>query len=199
MVNFYVKILKKLKTSTYEEVCDEIATTLPQLSKIGSQDDMSISLIYDSERVVAVYQKLLEWQIESTKVAIAAIDDKIVDAKKRISLIEQSGNLTNKTKIDYDYAVADLNRAYADKEKLVKRVDVISQELHKYMDEAETLAENSKTLEPSLSPGHELDLRESSQEEQKNKSNLLKKLGGSLIRLWRRDSLNLDNNSNVDD
>jgi serine/threonine protein phosphatase PrpC len=140
MVNFYVQILKKLKISTKEEVQNEIVATLPQLSKIGSQDDMSISLIYDSERVEAIYPKLLDWQIESTKIAIAVINDKIVDARKRISAIEQSGQLTRKTKIDYDYAVADLNRAYADKTKLVKRIDVISQELYgddfkPYMDE----------------------------------------------------------------
>jgi hypothetical protein len=130
MVNFYVQILKQLKSCTNESVRDEIAATLPQLSKIGSQDDMSISLIYDSERVETIYPKLLDWQIESTKAAIDAINDKIVDARKRMSAIEQSGQLTRKAKIEFDYAVADLNRAYADKTKLVKRIDVISQELY---------------------------------------------------------------------
>jgi hypothetical protein len=130
-------------------VYNEIATTLPELSKIGSQDDMSISLIYDSERIKAIYPKLLNWQIESSKAAVTAINSKIVDARNRISAIEQSGQLTRKAKIDYDYALADIKRAYADKTKMVKRIDVISQELYgddfkPYMDEIgiEDTAEN---------------------------------------------------------
>jgi serine/threonine protein phosphatase PrpC len=130
MVNFYVQILKKLKSSTNEEVYEELATTLPQLSKIGSQDDMSISLIYDSERIAAIYPKLLEWQIKSTKAAIDAINSKIVDDRNLISSIEQSDKLTAKSKIDLDYATTDLNRLYANKIKLIKRIDVVSQELY---------------------------------------------------------------------
>ena len=61
--NFYVQILKSIAKSGIEATLSEIESTLPQLSKIGSQDDMSIAMVFDAEKVSMAVPKLIEWQI----------------------------------------------------------------------------------------------------------------------------------------
>jgi hypothetical protein len=129
-VNFYIQILKKLKDSTKEEVYEEIASTLPQLSKIGSQDDMSISMIYDEEKVRAAYPLMLEWQIDTTKSAIEALNAKIDASSKKMKQLENVGELTRNIKIEYDYAQSDMEKALTEKSKLIKRYNTLSKELY---------------------------------------------------------------------
>lgn len=49
MVNFYVQVLKLINKEGLKIAVANIQETLPQLSKIGSKDDMSIACIYDEE------------------------------------------------------------------------------------------------------------------------------------------------------
>ena len=59
--NFYVQILKFIAKSGIEATRIEIESTLPQLSKIGSQDDMSIAMVFDTQKVSTATPKLIEW------------------------------------------------------------------------------------------------------------------------------------------
>lgn len=130
MVNFYVQILKKVKTLTNAELTEEVATTLPELSRIGSRDDMSIALVYDAVRVKAAYSSLLQWQIDVVKADIGAVNLKITEAQERIAQLEAEPELTRKIRIDHDYAVAEKTRAFATKATLVKRINLLLQEMY---------------------------------------------------------------------
>ena len=69
--NFYVQILKSLVKEGIDKTITEIETTLPQLSKIGSQDDMSIAMVFNLAEVERLYPTMIEWQIENVKRLIA--------------------------------------------------------------------------------------------------------------------------------
>ena len=57
--NFYVQILKSIAKTGLDATLSEIQTTLPQLSKIGSQDDMSIAMIFDSDKVCSAIPEMI--------------------------------------------------------------------------------------------------------------------------------------------
>jgi hypothetical protein len=140
MINFYVQILKHIKNSSKEEVYSEITSTLPELSKIGSQDDMSVSILYNPEKVINAYPQLLDWQISATRSSILQLNARIKAVQDKLNKYESVTELTRKIKIDYDYAVADKKRALEEKGKLVKRINTLLLEQYgedytPYMDE----------------------------------------------------------------
>ena len=72
--------MKSLAKSGLDTTLSEIETALPQLSKIGSQDDMSIAMIFDSEKVKSAIPKMIEWQVANVKRAIVEESLKIEKA-----------------------------------------------------------------------------------------------------------------------
>lgn len=127
--NFYVQILKSIAKSGSDATLSEIETTLPQLSKIGSQDDMSIAMIYDSDKVKSTTSKMIEWQIGNVKRAIAKESFKIEKANKIQQSLESVEHPTRQNMIDLQYANADEKRAIAARTKLQGRLDALLMEL----------------------------------------------------------------------
>ena len=127
--NFYVQILKSLTKSGVEDTLHEIETTLPQLSKIGSQDDMSISMVFNLNAVNAAFPKLVQWQIDNVKSLLAKEDETIAKAHQVQSSMENIEHPTRQNMIDLQYANADEKRALASKEKLESRIASLQTEL----------------------------------------------------------------------
>lgn len=127
--NFYVQILKSISKSGLDATLSEIQTTLPQLSKIGSQDDMSIAMIFDSDMVSSAIPKLIEWQIANVKRAIADESVKIENANKIQQSLDSVEHPTRQNMIDLQYANADEKRAIDTLSQLQKRLNLLLQEL----------------------------------------------------------------------
>ena len=127
--NFYVQILKSIAKSGLDATLHEIEITLPQLSKIGSQDDMSISMIYDSDKLKSTIPKMIEWQVANVKRAIAEESLKIEKANKIQQSLEAIGHPTRQNMIDLQYANADEKRAIEARTKLQGRLDILLMEL----------------------------------------------------------------------
>ena len=107
----------------------EIQTTFPQLSKIGSQDDMSIAMIFDSDKVCSAIPEMIEWQIANVKRAIADESVKIEKANKIQQSLESVEHPTRQNMIDLQYANADEKRAIEARTKLQGRLDTLLKEL----------------------------------------------------------------------
>ena len=127
--NFYVQILKSIAKSGLDATLSEIKTTLPQLSKIGSHDDMSIAMIYDSDKVTTTTSKMIEWQVANVKRAIAEESEKIEKANKIQQSLESVEHLTCQNMIDLKYAKADEKRAIEARTKFQGRLDTLLKEL----------------------------------------------------------------------
>lgn len=127
--NFYVQILKLIAKSGIEATLTEIETTLPQLSKIGSQDDMSIAMVFDSEKVSIALPKLIEWQISNVTRQIAEESAKIEQANKIQQRLETSESISNQDKIALHYANSDEKKAIEARIKLQERLDALQEEL----------------------------------------------------------------------
>ena len=128
LVNFYVKVAKSLVTDGIEVTFSDVKDTLPVLSKRGSQDDMSIACVYDEVRLEEALPKFILWQIAVTKAEILSVNKKIMEAKDRRSSLELSGSYTEKSRIELRYAQNDIDRGYAQKQQLVKKMDILLKE-----------------------------------------------------------------------
>lgn len=133
--NFYVQILKSLVKEGIEATRQEIETTLPQLSKIGSQDDMSIAMVFDSDKVSATFQSLVQWQIDNVKKLIAKEDEVIVKSNRIQSSLENIESPSRQNIIDLQYANADEKRAIDSKSKLQARLSILLKEINPEADD----------------------------------------------------------------
>lgn len=128
--NFYIQILKSIVKDGIEATQSEIETTLPELSKIGSQDDMSISMVFNPDELQQSYPKLIEWQIDNVKQLIFLEDCKIENAREILKGLEGRTNPTKQNIIDLQYANADEKRATESKVKLEGRLSALMSELN---------------------------------------------------------------------
>lgn len=151
--NFYVQILKSIAKSGLDATLYEIQTTLPQLSKIGSQDDMSIAMIFDSDKVSSAIPKMIEWQIANVKRAIDDESVKIENANKIQQSLETVERPTRQNMIDLQYANADEKRAIESRTKLQGRLDTLLKELRR-----DNSAEDNSDKKNNVVPEDELSI-----------------------------------------
>ena len=149
--NFYVQILKSIAKSGLDATLSEIETTLPQLSKIGSQDDMSIAMIYDSDKVKSTTPKMIEWQVAIVKRAIAEESEKIEKANKIQQSLESVEHPTRQNMIDLQYANADEKRAIESRTKLQGRLNTLLKELSGNISDIENdvVSDDEQSIETS--------------------------------------------------
>ncbi len=157
LVNFYVKVAKSLVTDGFDATFTDIKETLPVLSKRGSQDDMSVACVYDEARLEEALPKFILWQIAVTKADILAVNRKIEDAKDRRRRLEAMGGHAEKEQIELRYAQSDIARGYAEKQQLVKKMDILLKEYYgdafvPYQDEV-GIAEKERVLDWKMIEG----------------------------------------------
>lgn len=148
--NFYVQILKSIAKSGLEATLAEIETTLPQLSKIGSHDDMSIVMLFDYDKVKATLPKLIEWQIANVNRMISEESAKIEKANNIQQSLVSVENPTSQNKIDLQYANVDEKRAFEARTKLQGRLDTLLAELDRFF-ECDYAEDESKTNQNAIS------------------------------------------------
>ena len=129
LVNFYIQVVKMLVTEGREATAASIESDLPQLSKIGSKDDMSVAFIYNIDDLKAHITDFIQYQIDLVKVSILQTDariDKLTDKLK--SVIDSDDE---KSRIEADYARQDIERANDNRNKLLIKYDLLDQQLAK--------------------------------------------------------------------
>ena len=137
LVNFYIQLLKMAYTETFEKTKETVDADLPILSKRGSQDDMSISLIWDENAVDYAVNELTEWQLNTVIGELNQNKARIHKFhKERKSLIDARKD-NPKAAIDYDYAVKEILSAIEVRKKLIERYNALAKELN---------SENPKTF-----------------------------------------------------
>lgn len=130
MINFYVQILKLLANEEEDKTNAIIKETLPELSKIGSKDDMSIACVYDNERLKTGVKSLITWQKKNVEDQIFKTNERILKLRDEIKSIEAAGLNTQKVMIEFQYAQKDLSKAFERKRLLVTKWNKVAKELN---------------------------------------------------------------------
>lgn len=129
MVNFYVQILKLIKEEGLEIATENIKETLPQLSKMGSQDDMSIACVYDDVLLADKVKSLVEWQKNNIDGQLHQVDERIQKLKGDIDRLHKGDLDAQKVRIDLEYANKDLDKAFERRRSLIAKRNKFAEEL----------------------------------------------------------------------
>ena len=122
-VNFYIQVLKMLVTDGKKATEDSIIETLPQLSKIGSKDDMSIAFIYDEKRLKNYMLQLINYQIDLVKDELNILSSRVATLKDTLN------NLPKDKQIEINYAEKDIEKAEQARVKQLLKYDILMQQL----------------------------------------------------------------------
>ncbi len=131
LVNFYIQVVKMLVTEGKEATNKSIETDLPQLSKIGSKDDMSVAFIYNMDKLKAHIADFIQYQIDIVTDGIRQTDERIKKLTAKLKIAGISPFSDEKSRIETDYARQDLERANENRTKLLYKYDVLMQQLAK--------------------------------------------------------------------
>ena len=123
LVNFYIQVVKMLVTEGREPTIASIDSDLPQLSKIGSKDDMSVAFIYNIEELKAHIIDFIQYQIDLVKDSIRLTDERIVKLNEKLKSTSDSDD--EKSRIETDYARQDIERANENRNKLLIKYDLL--------------------------------------------------------------------------
>ena len=84
LVNFYIQVVKMLVSEGKEATIKSIESDLPQLSKIGSKDDMSVAFVYNLEELKSHIAAFIQYQIDIVLENIHQIDKRIESLKGKL-------------------------------------------------------------------------------------------------------------------
>ena len=122
LINFYAQIVKLLAKSSLEEAQAELESTLPKLSKLGSQDDMSVACIYDETSIQSISVPVTRLQQKFIEEKIKNLDD-IIDSNKRKLERENIGQ------IDLQYAEKAIAQSEQNIQKLIEKWNNLEKEI----------------------------------------------------------------------
>ena len=131
LVNFYIQVVKMLVSEGKEATIKSIESDLPQLSKIGSKDDMSVAFVYNLEELKSHIADFIQYQIDIVLENIHQIDKRIESLKGKLKTAGMAILPDEKSRIEADYARQDLERANDNREKLLIKYDLLDRQLSK--------------------------------------------------------------------
>lgn len=130
LINFYIQVLKLAYKSGPKNVENVLSSDLPILSKRGSQDDMSISAIYDDTKADIVIENITEWQLSTTLGELNQNKARIHKFHKERKSLEDVKTTNTKAAIDYEYAVKEMMAAIENRKRLIQRYNDLAKELN---------------------------------------------------------------------
>ena len=129
LANFYIQVVKMLVNEGREATFKSIEEELPQLSAIGSKDDMSIAFVYDIDALRTHILDFIQYQINLVTDNIHATDRRIEILTQKLNHVEITENYSKKDKIEVDYARQDIERAKEGRIKLLLKHDALMSQL----------------------------------------------------------------------
>ena len=131
LVNFYIQVVKMLVTEGLDDTIKSIVSDLPQLSKIGSKDDMSIAFIYNIDELRAHITDFIQYQIDLVEKSIHEADAHIKAAEEKLTPLSVLKFLDKKTQIEIQYAKQDIEKYKEERTKLLYKHDSLMSQLSK--------------------------------------------------------------------
>lgn len=132
IANFYIEILKIIAKDGIDTAIQQLKDDLPIISRIGSKDDVAVATVFDVEKVKENIGRYITFQIEYiTRQADEQKERIEKQMQKKATLTKQLSEwLTNKqkTEIDLNYAIKELEKATDRLEVLSGKIDFLSKE-----------------------------------------------------------------------
>ena len=130
MVNFYIQVSKLIGSSKNgkEDAVKSLNEDLPQLSKIGSKDDMSVACIFDAPEIKKSLPLLIQWQIDRLEAKQRQTNALLQSSLAKKEHFEPIQSVSQQNAIEYQYACSDI-------EKHLKSIEILEKQLYKLRQE----------------------------------------------------------------
>lgn len=127
LTDFYIRLYKEIATSGHSKVENTLKSDLPIISKIGSQDDMSIACIYwnNKDRIKQNALLMSQWQLAKLHQESEELETKKITLHEKIEHLKKSKELSESQRIELRYAQNDLGRVEEALEKNKRNVVTI--------------------------------------------------------------------------
>lgn len=129
LTNFYIQVVKMLVNEGREATIKSVEEELPQLSTIGSKDDMSVAFVYDVDALRNHITDFIQYQIKLVTDNIHATDSRIEQLTQKLQHVQVTEVYSEKDRIEADYARQDIERAKEERTKLLLKHDALMQQL----------------------------------------------------------------------
>lgn len=150
LVDFYVGILKIIGRSGGEDAEAELGNVLPELSRRGSGDDVSVACCYDERAVGQALGSLTKWQLSCVRADMESARSRKRSLEAELQKYQGRGSLSGKDRIDYDLCLKEIDRADESRKELNQRYSGLAEELRGY---AETRAGDGAAGSAEAQPG----------------------------------------------
>jgi cob(I)alamin adenosyltransferase len=120
--SFYGSIVKELASKGQEDVVNMLKEDLPKISKMGSQDDMSVAVVYDESKINEAALAINDYQIDLVQKDIANLQQKM---ESNMALIQKTHELEaniEKMKAEARMAEKELTREQQQLDSLQERL-----------------------------------------------------------------------------
>lgn len=107
--NFYMNVILEIAKGK-DKALKTLESYLPEISKRGSKDDMSVAMVYDDSDIEQVAVQLLDSQIERNIQKRNALEDKIAQLQSKIES-SAAETLPEAKRIELEYEKKDLTKA----------------------------------------------------------------------------------------
>lgn len=136
LTDFYIRLYKEIATSGHTTVENTLKSDLPVISKIGSQDDMSIACIYwnNKDRIQQNALLMSQWQLAKLHGESEDLETKKRNLREKIERLKDTRELSENQRIELTYAQNDLGRvedALEKNERNVQTIQIFDRDLNK--------------------------------------------------------------------
>ena len=122
LANFYIGVVKEIVKEGVEATQKSIEQTLPELSRRGSQDDMSLAVVFDEQRLKDCFPNLIDFQIRQTRDNIVEIDAELDELRTKLQTLGSKDLSVKNNQIQLDYARKELAAANDKRNALYRKV-----------------------------------------------------------------------------
>lgn len=128
LVNFYIEVLKLLAKSDTESAENLIKKTLPELSRHGSQDDMSVAIVYSPKELEDTIPIFVKYQITEVENKKNNEENKLKQLFDKIKVLLSKRDDTKNTRINLWYAEKDIRQEKQIIKELGKKHELLLKE-----------------------------------------------------------------------
>ena len=127
--NFYIQLFKIVIHKGNDVAKKTLEEDLPEISRRGSKDDMSVASVYDDTAPIAMFQYLNAYQQKVLEQDLSAMEEKKQNLEQKITDFGNPEKLDKPKLINLEYAKKDLAKAEEQIVRLKKRRATLRREI----------------------------------------------------------------------
>lgn len=142
---FYGDILKELHQEGLEATLADLQKSLPELSKRGSQDDMSVAIVYDENRLGAAVSAFASLQNKLQEEGRRELETKIEERSRRLAELTQKIAAAKSQLLPFNTQIASITNSIQELQQKVAQTNAEESRLKKLLQDILNIGSSFKS------------------------------------------------------